>query len=280
MLCLRTLHRSHCNALCCNQRKPESIINTYRRSICFVRSFHKLIDLARKTVDTNLTNQHNIANEIKQEQYYYIMADEDELMMAHATMRHSNMDEGHDGDDDDEAFHTIKVKPALKKSAPDHAANLKSEKKGLKWDEKAIEEYDLLRGTRMKIDEPKTPYTHYDSGQESDDSRRPKSPIEPKRDALSWDSLQNRLDTVAAVRAAYPSSPSSSYHSDNEDERKKEEMRQIEFKEHRKRHYNEMELVRKFRQEHPDGVITAATEAGDDTDENFADDEEEGPDNL
>jgi len=28
------------------------------------------------------------------------------------------------------------------------------------WDEQTIAEHDLLRGTRMKIDEPKTPYEH------------------------------------------------------------------------------------------------------------------------
>lgn len=156
-----------------------------------------------------------------------------------------------------------KVKPALKKKNQRSGAK---PKKALKWDEVAIEEHDLLRGTRMKIDEPNTPYTHYDSGQESDDSRRPKSPITQKN-ALSWDSLQTRLDSVAAVRDAYPSSPSShgGDQSDAEEERRRE-MRNLEFKEHRKRHYNEMELVRKFRQEHPDGLDVGAD----------ADDEDDG----
>ena len=155
-----------------------------------------------------------------------------------------------------------KVKPALKKKNPRTAPK---EKKALKWDEVAIEEHDLLRGTRMKIDEPNTPYIHYDSGQESDDSRRAKSPVAQKV-ALSWDSLQNRLDSVAAVQDAFPSSPSShgGDHSDVEDDRQKE-MKQLEFKEHRKRHYNEMELVRKFRQEHPDGIDVGA-EADDEAD--------------
>jgi protein phosphatase inhibitor 2 len=140
----------------------------------------------------------------------------------------------------------------------------------------------LLRGTRMKIDEPNTPYTHYDSGAESDDSRRAKSPANQKP-TLSWDVLQNRLDSVAAVRDAYPSSPSSHHETDqsdaeqHEDEEdndnnnngggggKKDEMRELEFKEHRKRHYNEMELVRKYRQEHPEGVdVDDAEGDGDD----------------
>ena len=157
-----------------------------------------------------------------------------------------------------------RAKPALKKD-PTHTDK---EKKHLKWDEKAIEEHDLLRGTRMKIDEPNTPYTHYDSGADSDDSRRPKSPAN-QRPTLSWDVLQNKLDSVAAVREAYPSSPSShadNDHSDVEEERTKE-MRQMEFKEHRKRHYNEMEAVRKFRQEHGGDDLLADDEGGDADDE-------------
>jgi protein phosphatase inhibitor 2 len=31
----------------------------------------------------------------------------------------------------------------------------------IRWDEAVIEEHDKLRGTRMKIDEPDTPYEHY-----------------------------------------------------------------------------------------------------------------------
>jgi protein phosphatase inhibitor 2 len=146
-----------------------------------------------------------------------------------------------------------RVKPALKKKPVPQQGKPGVEKKHLKWDEEVIEEHDQLRGTRMKIDEPNTPYTHYDSGAESDDSRRPKSPANQKV-TLSWDALQVRLDSVAAVRDAYPSSPSThaeSDHSDVEDERKKE-MHRMEFNEHRKRHYNEFDVVRKFREENPD----------------------------
>ena len=164
-------------------------------------------------------------------------------------------------DDDDENLGSVsgsntpssyKPKPALKKD--DDMVNEKKDRH-LKWDEKAIEEHDQLRGTRMKIDEPKTPFAQYDSGAESDSSARAKSPAQ-QRVTLSWDVLQTKLDSVAAVRSAYPSSPGSSHageadQSDPEQEWKKEE-RRLEFREHRKRHYNEMELVRRFRQEHAD----------------------------
>ena len=156
------------------------------------------------------------------------------------------------------------VKPALKKEVKPRSD---SKDKHLKWDEQVIEEHDLLRGTRMKIDEPNTPYTYYDSGAESDDSRRSKSPANQKQ-LISWDNLQTRLDSVAAVREQFPQSPSSHAETEQSDAEgaalttadPKSEMRSLEFKEHRKRHYNEMELVRQFRQQHPDALEVPDTE--------------------
>lgn len=160
------------------------------------------------------------------------------------------------------------VKPALKKEVKPRS---NSKDKHLKWDEQVIEEHDLLRGTRMKIDEPNTPYTYYDSGAESDDSRRSKSPANQKQ-LISWDNLQTRLDSVAAVREQFPQSPSSHAETDQSVAEcgaltsttttadPKSEMRSLEFKEHRKRHYNEMELVRQFRQQHPDALEVPDTE--------------------
>ena len=166
---------------------------------------------------------------------------------------------------------TGSVKPALKKEV-----KLRSHSKDrhLKWDEQVIEEHDLLRGSRMKIDEPNTPYTYYDSGAESDDSRRSKSPANQKQ-LISWDNLQNRLDSVAAVRDQFPTSPSSSHAETDQTDAEgfadpNTEMRKLEFKEHRKRHYNEMELVRQFRQHHPDSLEIPDTEnEADVEDENF-----------
>jgi len=188
---------------------------------------------------------------------------EDDLKPAAIT--DAPMAEGEDGATSPAHHGNVKVKPALKKDSRRKAKDRRD--KHLKWDEQVIEEHDQLRGTRMKIDEPNTPYTHYDSGAESDDSRRPKSPANQKQ-TLSWDTLQTRLDSVAAVREQYPpASPTSSHagetdQSDVEDDRKSE-MRKLEFKEHRKRHYNEMELVKKFRQEHPDDVLDDGEQDGD-----------------
>jgi protein phosphatase inhibitor 2 len=176
------------------------------------------------------------------------------------------------------------VKPALVTDKSKRRHHSKKQAPHLKWDEKAIEEHDQLRGTRMKIDEPNTPYTHYDSGSETDGSAsHPKSPVTQKNNQhqLQWDHLERKLDSVAAVRDAYPSSPSS--HASGGDihdpEERKAEMKELEFKEHRKRHYNEMELVRQFRKEHPDQdeqpLAVAEDEQQVNGNDNDADDEDE-----
>ncbi|KAL3908710.1 MAG: hypothetical protein SGARI_002941, partial [Bacillariaceae sp.] len=157
------------------------------------------------------------------------------------------------------------VKPALKHSDDDdvdmkaggspnsHKKKKHSKKKGvhLKWDEAKIKEHDELRGTRMKIEEPNTPYNHYyDSGSETDGSmssakHNKKNATGAENSAISWDALTNKLEAHAAVKDAYPSSPSSrGGESDGEEfvESRKKELKDMEFKEHRKRHYNEMEL--------------------------------------
>lgn len=170
-----------------------------------------------------------------------------------------------------------RVKPALKQhpnilptsSRDERDANdpkdetHRKKKKALTWDEHAIEEHDQLRGTRMKIDEPNTPYAHYDhDGHESDDSSlHPKSPGSDQQNAPSlamhWDTLESKLVSVAAARENCPSSPSatsaaSSHEGAQSDDEEVKRRKAEEFKKHRKQHYNEMEMLRRFRAEHHD----------------------------
>lgn len=171
------------------------------------------------------------------------------------------------------------VKPALathksKKKNGSPSGTKKSHKKGdrhLKWDEAKIREHDKERGTRMKIEEPNTPFNHsYDSGNETDGSAS--SARNNSKTQISWDALTNKLEAHAAVRDACPSSPSS--HGGDVSERDQDEhdteLKKMEFKEHRKRHYNEMELVRRFRAQHPDG-----DDADNEDEDDDADDEKE-----
>ena len=179
----------------------------------------------------------------------------------------SSMD---DDDTDGESGEEQQKRKALKK---------KKKNRTLKWDEAKIQEHDQLRGTRMKIDEPNTPFAHYDSGSETDGSVS-----SHKRNAhhkISWDALTNKLDAHAAAVALYPPSSPSSHGgltTDDEDDRKerqRKELKRLEFQEHRKRHYNEMEVVRRFRRDHPDGVPTLNGHNSEDDDEDHDGDDEE-----
>ena len=116
---------------------------------------------------------------------------------------------------------------------------------------------------QMQIDEPNTPYTHYDhhSDEESHSSgHHPRSPDESHPEhggaslATQWGDLSGKLQAVADKRDACPHSPAPSRDSnmsDSEDERKRKEHDQT-FRDLRKKHYNEAEMMRRWRAEHAD----------------------------
>ena len=238
-------------------------------------------------------------------------------------------DAGIDGDDEggagEDADHEMEEDGGNKK---------KKAKKALKWDEHAIEEHDLLRGTRMKvsrtnwsgftaprigiingfssslvihchddtariftltyhiccihvmnpllqIEEPKTPFSHYDHEHHSDDdsAKHPRSPPAEdqgahhgERSSIDEGMLGRKLASVAAVREFYPSSPSASSRDgggacSDEEEAKKHRQHEREFGMHRKHHYNEMEMLRRFREQHPGGLLDGEDDDEDDEDE-------------
>ena len=157
------------------------------------------------------------------------------------------------------------VKPALKNKEGAEPVSVGGNKQSLNWDEEVIAEHDKLRGTRMKIEEPNTPY-HYDTGtpdhhateQAAGEGAAGGGGGSPGGKSgggvvglslgggLSLDHLSNKLNSVAAVQETHG-------HPDDEDEdeeaakQKAAERKKAMFAEHRKRHYNEMEMVRRFR---------------------------------
>jgi len=136
-------------------------------------------------------------------------------------------------------------------------------KKALTWDEHAIEEHDLLRGTRMKIDEPNTPFTYYEHQSDDDSAKTAESANNTNNLTMNWERLENKLDAVAAAQDLYPSSPSgssmgaTSADSDNGSikgsdgvESKRALRKATEFGILRKKHYNEMEALKTWRAKH------------------------------
>lgn len=171
------------------------------------------------------------------------------------------------------------------KISDSHNLETKRKKKILSWDEQAIEEHDLLRGTRMKIDEADTPFNYYDE-EEDQISVRSHSPaslshngdtecsksnenskVSKKKGKLCLETLEMKLEAVAASRNNDEELQSVSSHGSNHQNlniHHHQNQKEENFKKARANHYNEMEMLRKFRAEHMD----------DDEDDDDEDDDE------
>jgi len=131
------------------------------------------------------------------------------------------------------------------------------------FDEEVIKEHDKLRGTRQKIDEPDTPYNRLSfDGEEMEDLKfetgdavevlyneetqphttpktlprnRMSSYEENSNAGLDWASLESRLKGMET---------------EDEPPRVAVAVKETEFEEKRKHHYNEFEMMRKWKEQH------------------------------
>ncbi|UIZ28748.1 hypothetical protein KXD40_007353 [Peronospora effusa] len=121
------------------------------------------------------------------------------------------------------------------------------------WDEETIALHDLDRGTRMKIDEPNTPYHYYG---ESDEMGK----ISPARSfsgesPMQWDELQSKLQDVKDKKDSERDvSHDTNVSSDlggldfaTRDSEGKKIHKDPNFADKRKSHYNEFERVRAWK---------------------------------
>ena len=139
-------------------------------------------------------------------------------------------------------------------------------KKSIEWDEVAIAEHDLTRGTRMTIDEPKTPFA-YDSemhNEENNDGYQVMETDQNKNDYNSqkgqvhlsdqWGSLENKLKQVAQQKEIHGDDFGVLGRTPHSTPVDKEKKISDAFKKKMKAHYNEIEVLRRFRALHPDGI--------------------------
>jgi len=128
----------------------------------------------------------------------------------------------------------------------------KEDKKGahVKFDEATIAEHDKLRGTRQKIDEPKTPFHRGSLSEDEDEVTAGSSLLDGNnvsvvvgaKDAstshskgLDVSSLQEKLKKVEA---------------NHETATAAEKSLKDDFEEKRKHHYNEFQMLKKWREQH------------------------------
>ncbi|GLE09602.1 hypothetical protein PINS_up021330 [Pythium insidiosum] len=105
------------------------------------------------------------------------------------------------------------------------------------WDEETIALHDAERGTRMKIEEPKTPSLSLQHGAPSPEWKELQVKLEGVQDRKrsEWDSSD---DEEGATRFAA------------RDDEGKKIVKDPKFAEKRKMHYNEFERLRQWRQQH------------------------------
>mmetsp|Transcript_39559 Transcript_39559/g.99727 ORF Transcript_39559/g.99727 Transcript_39559/m.99727 type:complete len:136 (-) Transcript_39559:113-520(-) len=103
------------------------------------------------------------------------------------------------------------------------------------WDEENLAETEAQKSSTMKIDEPKTPY-HYYMQSDEDMEDEVESCVNGARDKLSG--LRSGSTSEEGCSSGL-----------SEDEEKSQ--RKKAFKEKRRQHYNEGQMLKMFRQQHP-----------------------------
>mmetsp|Transcript_41168 Transcript_41168/g.65244 ORF Transcript_41168/g.65244 Transcript_41168/m.65244 type:complete len:175 (-) Transcript_41168:43-567(-) len=124
---------------------------------------------------------------------------------------------------------------------------------GVSWDEANLAEHDKERGTRRKIDEPKTPWAPSPVSSEDEGAKSPKSPEGPKA-VLDAAALSAHLEKLNESQAAggesrQPSTPASVRWANTGPSKTSSDA----FKAKRAAHYNEFRMLQAFRNNKLDG---------------------------
>lgn len=133
-------------------------------------------------------------------------------------------------------------------------------KKNVEWDEAVIAEHDAERGTRMTIDEPKTPFAYLDAAS-YDEQSKDAAELEQKPSQFSnqWADLESKLNKVAHQQEKHGdvSQLQEPQTLSVETQKKSSDA----FRRKMKAHYNEIEGLKRFR------AMQGNLDASDDEDE-------------
>lgn len=153
---------------------------------------------------------------------------------------------------------TTPVVPCLRKGSTGGSTtgNSGGRSEHVRFDEEIIAEHDKLRGTRQKIDEPKTPYHLHNVDAVDDeggatassaaaspkqlggtDGKQRKSSVDftsQPSHQMKWGDLESRLQVAKNEE-------------DEEPKGNSEQQHEAGFEQHRKKHYNEFQKMQEFR---------------------------------
>uniref|UniRef100_A0A6S8EI81 Protein phosphatase inhibitor 2 n=2 Tax=Aplanochytrium stocchinoi TaxID=215587 RepID=A0A6S8EI81_9STRA len=152
------------------------------------------------------------------------------------------------------------VKPILRTTKTEDKKCEQKPKLSIRFDEEVIAEHDKLRGTRQKIDEPKTPYRRGSFDEEYGDIPEAIANAQPKESTTSpRDPESNHVQLGNAAMVDFAGALSSRLKEVNDQSSEPTAASAAErkdFEERRKRHYNEFQMMKKWRETHKDGDET------------------------
>mmetsp|Transcript_23653 Transcript_23653/g.27775 ORF Transcript_23653/g.27775 Transcript_23653/m.27775 type:complete len:159 (-) Transcript_23653:236-712(-) len=140
------------------------------------------------------------------------------------------------------------------------------------WDEEVIAEHDKLRGTRMKIDEPDTPFAYDDPEVVDDDEKGDACVLKEKPEIKKEEDLiEHKIEAENVPKASGLASLSTQW-GDLESKLEKaaeeaesgklvvglenvENIKKKSFKDKRQKHYNEFEKVKEMREKMKNGEL-------------------------
>ena len=114
--------------------------------------------------------------------------------------------------------------------------------KSIVWDDPTIQKHDLERGTRQKIDEPKTPYIHYEH--ETDEILSDSLPPSHYQEQLPQEQLEQKVQAFQPFQQVNTSNEMNWSSDEEQQDKKQEQVVDLNFVKKRNSHYQMGNLLK------------------------------------